>query len=156
MSVQTYGAHDRDVSKDPAVRTFEQMKTNFPHSVCPYMVAKCAILVRRSVDRGDEPAIFNVQLCIHNCVGIDIQGARRICRFCDLDCLTFTGVPYTPATGVEFVVIGCSKMNSHGIFADQSARQTSARATSFATTASSGCRLLPATKNFSGGSASLD
>lgn len=69
LGVSYCGTQD-DVSKDSAIwpSSRSKIKTDFPHSVRPDMVAECAVLGRRSVHHGDKPAIFDVQLCIHNYV----------------------------------------------------------------------------------------
>ena len=51
------------------------MKTVFPHPVCPHIVAEWAVCGKRLINRRDEPAIFNIELRIHDDKKIDVQSA---------------------------------------------------------------------------------
>ena len=63
------------------------------------------------IDGGDEPAIFEVQLGIHEDVEIDVQSAgRSFCCLSQLDCDPFAGILYATATAMKPVIIGCHEV----------------------------------------------
>ena len=82
------GAQDHDVSKESPVRAFEQIQDEncFSTSRCPQTNAEWAFLDRSwLIDGGDEPAILEVQLGVHDYVQIDVQSAGRLCFLCQLE-----------------------------------------------------------------------
>ena len=81
------------------------MKTVFPLPVCPHIVAEWTVRRKRSIGRWNEPAIFNVELRIHEDKEIDVQSIGRLCLLRNLDRNTFAGILYAAATATKPVVI---------------------------------------------------
>ena len=110
------GAQDHDVSKEPPVGAFfehRQDENGFPHPVCPQTIAEWAPLGRRwLINSWDEPAIFEVQLGVHDDVQIDVQSAGRLCRLSQLDGHSFARIHYAAATAMKQVIIGCPEVKS--------------------------------------------
>ena len=100
------GAQDHDVSKEPPIEQ-RQDENSFPHPVCPQTIAEWAPLGRRwLINSWDEPAIFEVQLGVHDDVEIDVQSADRLCRLSQLDGHSFARILYA----MKPVIIGCPEI----------------------------------------------
>ena len=95
------------------------MKAIFPHPVCPQTIAEWAFLGRSClIDGGDEPAIFNIKLGVHDDVEIDVHSAGRFCCLSQLDGPSFAGILYVAAV-MKPVIIGCREVEPQGVFACQ-------------------------------------
>ena len=115
------------------------MKTVFPRPVCPHIVAEWAVCGKRLISRCDEPAIFNIELRIHDDKQIDVQSASRLCLLRDLDRNAFAGIFNAATAAMKAVIIACPEVKPQGVLAGQElSKLTSARARSFATVPTSG------------------
>ena len=95
------------------------MKTVFPHPVCPHIIAEWAVCGKRLISRRDEPAIFNIELRIHDDKKIDVQSAGRLCLLRDLDRNAFAGIFYAATAAMKAVIIACPEVKPQGVLAGQ-------------------------------------
>ena len=111
--IMPYGrAQNHDVLKEPPVgpSSRSKMKTVLPHPVCPHIVAEWAVCGKRLISRLDEPAIFNIELRIHDDKKMDVQSAGRLCLLRDLDRNAFAGIFYAAAVAMKAVIIACPEV----------------------------------------------
>ena len=119
------------------------MKTVLPHPVCPHIVAERAVCGKRKISRWDEPAIFNIELRIHDDKKIDVQSAGRLCLLLDLDrypSLAFSMPRSLPWRRSSSLVLRSS--HKQYLLVKNSPRLTFARARSFTTVPTLGWRWL--------------
>ena len=95
------------------------MKTVFPHPVCPHIVAEWAVCGKKLISCYDEPAIFNIELRIHDDKKIDVQRAGRLCLLRDLDRNAFAGIFYAATAAMKAVIIACPEVKPQGVLAGQ-------------------------------------
>ena len=84
------------------------MITVFPSPVSLHIVAELAVCGKRLISH-DEPAIFSIELRIHDNKKIDIQSAVRLCLR-DLDRNAFAGIFYAAAAAMKAVIIACPEV----------------------------------------------